>query len=196
MPIGIVSDKDFGKELDNIGPKRETPKSNNERNESNESTAEIKDIERGRTKGAIEVPNSLRRIIGDESETNGRQSALELAKSFGISPSSTSAYANGATSTSSYSERPNSDVIDKAKLRVTNRARKRLMLALNHITEEKLENARVRDIAGVARDMSQVMKNMEPKQENERSESSGPTFVFYSPQIRKEETFDVIHVKE
>jgi predicted transcriptional regulator len=197
MAMGIVSDKDFGKELDNLNPQREVPKSSNSAPPIGIKDVEIRRIERGRPEGAIEVPNSIRRLIGDESATNGRQSALELASTLGISPSSASAYAKGATSTSTYRDRPNVDVINQAKLRVSNRARKRLMMALSHITEEKLQDAKVRDIAGVARDMSQVIKNMEPEKESNSGQvNNGPTFVFYSPKVQKEESFDVIHVKE
>jgi hypothetical protein len=194
MPMGIVSDSDFDKELRNSN---KTGKS-----ESNQSvtiqppsiSADIVDVTRGRPNGAVEVPNGLRKLIGEESAVNGRQSALELAQSFGISPSSVSAYNAGATSTASYSDTPNRQHIDNAKQRVANVARKRLMGALRHITPEKLEGARVKDLAGIARDLSAVVKNMEPETPKIIGESGpkAPTFIFYSPQFRKEEHYDVV----
>lgn len=194
MAIGIVSEKDFDSEVTKIVPSiREESKSND---------AVIKDIERGRGTGNTEVPNGLRKIIGEESEINGRQSGIELASRFGISPSSVSAYSNGATSTATYNDERNKENgitnhINKTKERITKRARNKLLLALNHITEEKLGEAKVRDLAGIAKDMSAVIKNMEPEKEKSDSNTqNGPTFVFYAPQFKDERSFDIIHLKE
>lgn len=184
MAMGIVSPSEFEKEHNSL-IKPESPKPD----------ATIVDITRGRPEGSVEVPNGLRKIIGDEAITNGRQSALELARTFGISPSSVSAYANGSTSTASYDEKPNGSLINLSKDRVAKRARGKLMKALHHINDDKLEGAKARELAGIAKDMSVVIKNMEP--DNPQGQvNNGPTFVFYSPQPRKEDTFDVIFAKE
>lgn len=190
MPMGIVSDKDFDIERSKLV--KDAP--DTEKSSSNTvPSGVIVDVTRGRPNGAVEVPNGLRKLIGEESAINGRASALELAQSLGISPSSVSAYTNGATSTASYDETPNRAHINAAKQRVANRARSRLMSALRNITPEKLEAANVRDLSGVARDMSAVIKNMEPEHTQSPSgEKGGPTFIFYSPQFRKEEHYDVI----
>jgi hypothetical protein len=192
MAMGIVSDKEFDSELGRLGPKSDSTKSEELKGEI---VGEIKDVTRGRGQGNIGVPNGLRNIIGETSITDGRREAVELASIFGISPSSASAYAQGATSTSSYSDRPNGPVINKARERISKSARNKLMMALRHITEDKLEGTKARELAGIAKDMSAVVKNMEedgPKVPT----SNGPTFVFYSPQFRKEEHFEVIHAKE
>src|SRR5678816_2036574 len=95
MAMGIVSDKDFNLEKSKLEPTREAetiptvPTAHTER-------ATVVDVTRGRPTGSKEVPNSLRQIIGEESATNGRQSALEMARLLGISDSSVSAYNNGA----------------------------------------------------------------------------------------------------
>lgn len=193
MAMGIVSDKQFDSAL-----RDSNPESNNSvPTITPEITGEVNDIKRGRGTGSISVPNSLRNIIGEESTVNGRQSAVELAQSFGISPSSVSAYGVGATSTKSYNERPNLPIINKAKDRVVKRAHHRLMGALKHITDEKLESANAKDLAGIAKDMSAVVKSMEPETPKGPTENSnGPTFVFYAPQIRKEESYEVVHMKE
>lgn len=190
MAMGIVS----GKEFDSEFTKLNSEKKREESNSSSPNQVEIIDMNRGRGSNP-EVPNSLRKIIGETSVTDGRQEALDLARNFGISPSSVSAYSNGATSTASYNEQPNVSDINKAKERVSKRARNKLMMALSHITEEKLEGSKARDLAGVAKDMSAVIRNMEPEQ-NKVNESNGPTFVFYSPQTRKEDVFDVVYAKE
>ena len=191
MPMGIVTDEEFDTEKSRVVPPTPAP------NSSVPITGEIVDVNRGRGKDSVEVPNSLRNIIGEESVTNGRQSAVELAQQFGISPSSASAYGVGATSTASYAERPNASAINGVKEKIAKRARGKLMSALHHITKEKLEGANAKDLAGIAKDMSAVVRSMEPEKERTPQEgNNGPTFVFYAPQFRKEEHFDVVHVKE
>lgn len=194
MPMGIVSDSDFNSELNNSSQiKREVPIT------IPKPTAEVKELPtKGRGEGNVEVPDALRKVIGEESVINGRESAIELAKSFGLSDSSVSAYANGSTSTATYDKNPNIAHLLKAKERISKRARKVLVQSLNHITNEKLEVAKVVEVAAVARAMSAIVKDMEPPQPKSVIETNGggPTFVFYSPQTRKEETFDMVHVKE
>jgi hypothetical protein len=194
MGMGIVSDSDFDKEFDKLNPHlTERP-----RERTNETPATvIKEVEKGRGEGNVEVPNSLRNIIGQTAITGGRQEAVELAQRFGISPSSASAYANGSTSTASYDKRPNGGVINSTKDRIAKRARNRLMLAMKHMSEDKLEAASLKDLSAVAKDMSIVSKNMDTTESNVPDVSkSGPTFVFYSPQFSNEERFDIVRTKE
>lgn len=183
--MGIVSDSDFNSELDKLSP-----------NKDGRAIAIIKDIEKGRGTGNLEVPEALRKVIGEESSINGRQEGLALANQFGISPSSVSAYNKGSHSTASYDTRPDISHINGAKLRISTKARNRLVLALNSLTQEKIEAAKVKDISGVAKDMSAIIRNMEPEASKNPIGPSGPTFIFYSPQFRKEEHFDTIQVKE
>lgn len=177
MPIGIVSDNDFDLELNR-----------------SKITAEVKQKPTlGRGINHVEVPESLRKIIGETSEINGREDALALANQFGISSSSVSAYANGATSTKSYHE-PNKELkshINSAKERISKKAQNRLINALNEITPEKLAEAKLRDISSVARDMAAIVKDMEVEEVKDTNQN-GPTFVFYAPQIKSESAFDVI----
>lgn len=203
MGMGIVSNLDFESEVKNTGA---TPSIKNKINPSelvsdSESVnqAIIKEVRHnGRGAGNRAVPNGLRKIIGEESVINGRDEALKLASSFGISPSSVSAYANGSTSTASYLEQKDSLVnnLNAAKERVSKRARSKMLLAISHITPEKLADAKVRDLAGVARDMSAVIKNMEPDVAKTTIETNAPQFVFYAPQFRDERSFDVVTAKE
>jgi predicted transcriptional regulator len=187
MAMGIVSDNEFNKEFGQICPKDVVDPTSHQ--------AVIIDIEKGRPLGGLEVPNSLRKVIGEESAINGRQNGVALANQFGISPSSVSAYANGSHSTASYDDKPNVNHINDAKLRVAKKARNRLVMALNSLTQEKIESAKVKDIAGVAKDMSVIIRNMEPEKVNP-SGPGGPTFIFYSPQFRTEQVFDTVVVKE
>jgi hypothetical protein len=187
MSMGIVNDSDFDSELERL------------KNPPNHvhTPVVIKDIERGRTPGAVGVPSGLRKIIGDESITNGRQSALELAQGFGISASSVSAYAAGATSTATYDDRPNAATINSAKERISKKARAKLMLSLNHMTADKMDTTNAKDLSSIAKDMSVVIKNMEPPPiNNPGMDASKPAFVIYSPQIRQENHFQTVVVKE
>ena len=190
MPMGIVSDTDFEKELGNSSPKSKSVPS--------VTTAVVNRIEKpGRSEGDNNVPDSLRKIIGETSEIDGRQSALALAEKFGISPSSVSAYANGSKSTDSYDKRPNLAHINEAKERISSKARKKLFSALNNLTDEKMADAKAVDLASIARSMSGIVKEMEPEIPKESdSVKSGPTFIFYSPQVKTEEHYDVVNARE
>jgi hypothetical protein len=69
--------------------------------------------------------------------------------------------------------------------------------AMEAITDEKLTYADPKDLAGIAKDMSVIIKNLEPKETNEGNNTvNGPQFVIYAPQFKKESSFDVIEVKE
>lgn len=196
MAMGIVNEKDFQAELNRVSSNLIQPNLNNQ-NTIIKPTATIVDSPtKGRGEGNVEVPNSLRTIIGETAITDGRHEAIKLAQSFGLSQSSASAYANGANSTSSYNDKPNENIINSVKNRVSKKAQGKLIAAIRHITEEKLENTKARDLAGIAKDMSAVIKNMEEDNETSNEKSNSPTFVFYSPQFRKEEVFDVMYTKE
>lgn len=184
MAMGIVSDDEFDVELGSIKKSIRAPV--------------IEVMERpGRAEGDNNIPDSLRKIIGEESEINGRASALALAKSLGVSPSSVSAYSNGATSTATY-DTPKGNIlthINKSKERVIAKAEGKLVRALNRITDEKLEATKARDLASIAKDMSQVMKNMEPDKVDDPG-IKRPQFIIYAPQFKKEEHFETIMLQE
>lgn len=186
MPMGIVSDSDFDSAI----------KNSNTNQTNDPSKVEIIQIDKGRGLGNVNVPESLRKVIGETSVIDGREEAVKLAKEFGISPSSVSAYSVGATSTQTYADQPNRTHIDQAKDRISKKARHKLMQALSGITKEKLGEANARTLAGIAKDMSAVVKNMEPDTPQGSKTSDGPTFVIYAPQYRKEEHFEVVHAKE
>jgi len=191
MAIGLVSDEEFEREM------RKTPR---KESHTNEPLPNIEPLpqEHGRSKGDVNVPDSLRKIIGEESVMNGRQSALALAEQFGISPSSVSAYAKGATSTTTYNE-PKPSILQhlaKSRQRAVKRASHTLNAALSSITQEKLDYADVKDLSGIAKDMAVIIKNLEPQQSASEASSQGPSFVIFAPQFRTESSFDVIDVKE
>jgi hypothetical protein len=189
MSIGIVSDEDFLAELSRISP---TP--------TKVVTPEIINIEKpGRTEGDVNVPDVLRQIIGEESVINGRQSALGLAGMFGISSSSVSAYAKGSTSTASY-DNPKPSIIahiNKSRQRASKKANRVLTSALEAITQDKLDYADATDLSGIAKDMSVIIKNLEPKQSDSPSNlQQTPQFTIFAPTFRDERSYDTIQVTE
>lgn len=192
--MGIVSDDDFLSELSKVGDKKESIP------ESIPITGPIEgqivDLNKGRGKGSVEVPNSLRKVIGEEAILNGRSAAIDLAASFGLKPSSVSAYAVGATSTATIDERPNEPHLKDIRGKITGKALNTLRKAIKHITDDKLQVTSAKELAGIAKDMSAVVRTMEPSSNQPAMTNNGPTFVFYSPQQRKEESFDVVFAKE
>lgn len=183
MAIGICSDEDFEKELNDLTG-------------SDKNQVSVIDLpSRGRGQGNNEVPEGLRKIIGEESIESGRTSALDLARNFGISDSSVSAYSVGATSTNRYNKPEFKNHINKVKEKIGKKARGKLLAALEEITPEKLASAKLRDVSGVARDMSVIIQNMEPAEEKS-SDQAGTQFIIYAPQFRQESSFDVIEVSE
>ena len=186
MPMGIINDDEFTKELEKL---------NSHSTKQEIKYAEIKERNNGgRNKGDVETPESLRKIIGETSVIEGRSSAIELAKKFGISHDSVSAYKNGATSCATYNK-PNKDILDhinKSKERISKRARHTLNRALTHITEDKLIDAKPEVLSNVARNMAGIVREMEPQQTQSSNENNGVQFIFYSPKIRNESDFDVI----
>lgn len=182
MPIGLVVDNEFDLELQRLNPKR---------NESHKKESH------GRNEGDVNVPDSLRKIIGEEAVINGRKEALKLARDFNISPSSVSAYAKGATSTASYHAPSESIIshINHSRRRAIKRASHTLNQALGSITQEKLDYSDAKDLASIAKNMSAIIKDLEP-QSVEVAGTATPQFVIFAPSFRREETFEVIDVKE
>lgn len=196
MPLGVVNDSEFESELRNSNRHNSIDSTKPPQSDCNSTiVGEVITIEKGRGKDSVEVPDSLRKIIGETSELEGRKNALALASHFDISPSSVSAYANGSTSTASMDKQPNLEHINRAKERISKKARRVAIKALENITEDKLSIASAPELAHVARSMGAIVKDMEPeKAKNE--EKNGPTFVFYAPQIVNEAKFETVYVKE
>lgn len=192
MSMGLVSDDLFQQELDRLSG--QSPMKNEHRK------AQIIDKpSKGRSNGDNNVPESLRKIIGETAVIDGRQEAVRLANQFGISASSVSAYAKGATSTTSYNE-PKPSIIDhinKSRRRAISRASKTLNQSLASITQDKLDYSDAKDLAQIARSMSGIIKDLEPPaSSSEINQSNNTQFVIFAPSFRKEEAYESIIVKE
>jgi hypothetical protein len=179
MALGIVSDAEFGDEVLGKIP----------------DTVVIEELKSpGRNEGDKGVPDSIQKIIGDTAIESGRANALEMARFFGVSDSSTSAYANGATSTVSYNE-PKKELknhLIQTKARITRRAAKSIRQAFDNLTEDKLKEASAPELASVIRAFSSVIKDMDPTDsgpDNERVQ-----FVMFAPPLKTEDAYDVIDI--
>jgi predicted transcriptional regulator len=135
------------------------------------------------------MPDSLKKVLGD-SVIEG-QSAREVARIFGVGHANTSSYANGTDT-----KKANADLmkhIMSTRRSLASRAEGKLGRALEYITDDKLESAKARDLAGIAKDMSAVIRNLEPVNESVQSNTN---FVFYTPKTKSEEDFVTVEVKD
>lgn len=189
MPMGIVSDKQFESERSKL---TDTPKP-----PTKVHTPEVMDMPRGRGENNVGVPESLKNLIGVTAISEGREEALDLARQFGISDSSTSAYSVGANSTSTYNQRPNAPVLNKVKERISKKARRLMIRAMDSITDPKLENSDATELASIAKSMSGIVRDMEPDTKHTPTEGANkPGFIVYAPKVFNENHYEVIVAKE
>lgn len=178
--MGVISNDDFNELLESLEKPIVKP------------VGVVKNfVGRGNSKA---IPESLRKLVASEAIAGGK--ASELAKTFGVSSSSISAYKHDATSTASYDipDEGLKKANDEVRNEITGAARLRLQSAINNITDEKLADAKLKDIASVARDMSAVIKNMEP--ERDRNDNPVTQFIYFAPKQRSETDYKVIEVTE
>ena len=174
MPMMVCSETDFAKEVEMLN-------------------VDYRTIEKGRTVGKKEVPAEIRKLAASEALVG--ISVEEIREKYNISASSISAYKNGATSTSSYHE-PDKDLANNnraVKATMSERAEAVGLEAIGLLTVEKLDKAKARDLAGIAKDMSSIMSNM-----REGGNDSGPkvNITIMVPAVKEESDFRVIDVGE
>jgi len=186
MPLGIVSDADFEKELNKI------PNVNVGDTFPRDLIPSISPLKTpGRYENIPNVPDSLRAIVAEEHISGADRT--ELARTFGISKQSVDAYKNGATSLATYNK-PDKKLarhIDIFKERVTKRASRKLIGALDSIPND-LSDEKPQVASQIAKDMSVIIKNMTP--DIPVQPNSGVNFVIFAPKQRDEKDFDVVEV--
>jgi transposase len=202
MPMMVLSDDKFTEEMSKfcsgssklVNSNETKPNSDKEPIVARtEPGGKVIDILRGRGTNRVEIPNSVRILVAEEA-INGTK-AKQVSEAFGISESSISAYKRDATSTASY-DTPNKDLQEANNIvreNITEQARSKLLSALAHVTDEKLAEAKLRDVAAVANSMSGIIKNMEP---NGPSQVNNTQVIVYKPRMRDEDEFEVITVNE
>ncbi len=226
MPLGVVNDKEFEAELANscvVVPSNSIPNSESltetekekEKDEEHHAVERgdsasndfiplspgeiVKTQTRGRANGDVNTPLALQQLIG-ESALSSRKESVELASLLGLSPSSASAYANGASSTASYNK-PKYELesyLNRKKTTIAKRAGVKLLSALDNITDDKMEHASLATLAAVAKSMSGVIKDMEPPVVNPNAGNTfnGPSIVMFAPPLVSENKFETITVQE
>lgn len=140
MPIGIVTEEEFEKEV--VSYKKEE--------------LVLHKIELGRGESKTNVPQELREIIAEE-KTLGTPSSI-LEKAFGVKPSTVSAYGRGENSLEG---RVNPGLI-RARNRVANKATEQLMSALESLSTRNLDTVKATDLSTIAKDMAQIADKMVP----------------------------------
>lgn len=220
MPLGIVSDKDFESELSNSGvghiqtPNKEEdseqrPSNLNHANPTDEipdnpiTTSDVLQMKSvGRLPDVNNVPQSLRKILGETVVTEGLASAKQLVSSLvpnGISQPTLSTYATGNISRGEHESKEAEDLrqyVNGRKTKISKKALNRLNLAVSLLDEQKLLGCNAETLTNVAKGMAQVVKHMEPS-ENKSEEKKDPVqFHFYAPQVRNENHYDVVVAKD
>ncbi len=192
MPLGIVSDKDFDIERNNSDVLI------NDRNAEKDSPIVTSDVlimpNVGRDKDVPNVPQSLRKVIGETAATEGLKSAMHLASSMGISQPTTSTYARGEISPGNTNEDLLSH-INNRKTKISKKALNKLNLALNNLDETKLLGCDAKELSSVAKDMASVVNAMEPKQSEDKAKEP-VQFHFYAPQVRNENHYETVVAKD
>ena len=153
--------------------------------------AEIKEIPSLGRNGSKAVPDSIKKLAANDA-LNG-VAAKEISEAYNISESSVSAYKNGASSTTTYHQ-PNKELgtfTDMTRDKIKSRAQNKLLLALKHMTDDKLSEAKVGDLGTIAANMSRVVEKMSPKQDGPVVNNN---IVFYSPKQIAKENFETIDV--
>ena len=183
MPLGIVSDDIFESEL----KKEKVP------------IGEIKlPKPLGKPEGTPDTPDSIRRLIGDNALTDGRQDTLELAAAFGLSDSSVAAYSNGATSTTTYNDKNNAlkGFLEGRRQKIARRASSAVLRAIEQIDDDKLASSKAVELASIAKALSGVVKDMLPEEKNNTiNNNTAVKLVVHVPQQTKESSFDTITVE-
>jgi len=192
--MGIVSDEEFELEINRLSDKsNHLIEQSSPINNPEQPQVIVEDVKRGKPEGRTDIPDIIRESIA-RSAIDAVGTKDEIARAFGVSPSTVSAYKVGATSCATYNE-PNSKLLGAVKNhkeRISKKARGKLMLALDSITPAKSENAKVAVIAHVATALSSIVKNMEP--ETSIQNQNNVQFVFMAPKVQNEENYSIIDV--
>jgi len=156
-----------------------------------ETNIEVRSLTHGKKPGTENLSDDQRKIIAEAAHVSGK-TIQEIAEEYGVSPDSVAAYKNGATSLATYNE-PNVDLdkhIKDVRQTITATAQNKLMLAMQEITGDRLADAKVRDVASIAKDMSSIVKNMG----TELTYNDNRKVILYKPRQKEEDEYEVIDV--
>lgn len=152
----------------------------------------ITEMVRGRTEGSNNRTEEEREEIAVSAVVSG---TLETAREYGINKDTVSAYKNGHRTTGIGREKVDTSLtkkVNETKELISGAAQNKLQIAIDALTDQKIGTAKARDIAGIAKDMSVIVKNMltdSPLVDNRQVH-------IYQPRLREEDDFEVIEVSE
>ena len=184
MPLGILTDKEFEDELNSLNgnkPIKET---------------EVARIEKmptsGRNEGDTNKPETLRQVIA-ECKINGADDKA-IMEAFKTSTSSIHAYSNGKNSTASdHANDKLAKFVKNARNSITRKASRRLISALDQITDDKISELKANEISVLAKNMSSIINDMQEKNTN-IDNSMNAQFVIFAPPQKPIDRYDVIEV--
>lgn len=179
MPLGILSDEEFNKEV------------NNNNNNVVSKNVVIKEINKsGRNEGDVNKPESLRKVIA-ECKVNGAADS-DIMEVFKTSPSSINAYSNGKNGTNEERNEKLTSFVKMMRGKITKRASRKLIVALDSLTEDKIKESKGTEISVIAKNLSAIISENEHKQE--QLGNLNAHFHIYSPPQKSLDKYEVIDV--
>lgn len=201
MPLGIVSDSDFESEINNSSTERVVENTIPMEPCAPELTGDVLEMPTpGRHNDVTNIPQSLRKILGEEVAVNGLSSAMKLAESLGghgISQPTLSTYGRGEISPNKKSSQQEDllNHISSRKTKISKKALNKINLAMSLMDEQKLLGCDAKELSAIAKDMASVAKSMEPK-EREDGKAEPVQFHFYAPQLKQENHYETVTAKD
>ena len=136
-------------------------------------------------KGDNQIPPFIRALIGSAAiEGNGK----EVAETFDVSLPTVYQAKEGNKSSGTPDEeaRP---VLESRVDRIKEQALDMTLKALEGITEDKLFNAKAKDLAAIASSSAGVYEKLKGRETN-----SGAQVIIYAPQLRQESEYNEVHI--
>lgn len=188
--LGVLTDEEFDKELIKIPssqPKELVPSI-----DEVSIDAIVESLPKPGRGNTPEVPDMVRSLAATEAISGN--TLEDVAKAFGLSTSSVSAYKNSATSTASYNtpQKKLASSIDLFRNRITKKASRVLIGTLDSLNEADVLAAKPRERAGIARDMASIISNINPTPKDTSSDRPNVQFIMYAPPVREESKYEVI----
>jgi hypothetical protein len=187
MPLGVITEEELLAELNGSKTTTEIPRA------LDKSIVDIPSV--GRPADRPNIPDVVKKVIA-EAKLDGA-SNKELIAAFNVSAPTINAASQGMSSSDkNATENPAlTDHVKKVKTRIIKRASSKLMTALGEITPEKLSDCSARDNAAIAKDMSQIIRNMEPKEFGDGPKNAAQ-FIFMAPQQKPIDAYEVVTVQD
>lgn len=145
---------------------------------------------RGRTKGATNIPDFLRPIIGASAHLS---SVKETAEAFNISTDAVYNLKNGLVHNGEQrvQNKENKSKVEVLINQAQETAADRLMSALGFMDDDKLKNLGAEKLSRVAADMSRVIEKT-----TEKKNYVGAQIIIMAPTQKPEDKYDVIDIKD